>query len=62
MKFDCSNKFNIMLLWASKFAMAKIECSFEISKETHLGVAFILLAVLIQLNPGHGLNYLIIFK
>ena len=25
-----------MLLWASKFATAKIECSFEMGKQTHL--------------------------
>ena len=29
MKFDRSNKFD---LWASKFATAKIECSFEMGK------------------------------
>ena len=33
----------VMLLWTSNFAMAKIECSFEIGKETPLGVPFILL-------------------
>ena len=33
MKFDRSNKFDLaMLLWASKFAMVKIECSFEMGK------------------------------
>ena len=26
-----------MLIWASKFATAKIECSFELDKETPLG-------------------------
>ena len=26
-----------MLLWASKFATAKIECSFEMGKQTPLG-------------------------
>ena len=31
-----------MLLWASKFATAKIECSFEMGKWTPLGVPFIL--------------------
>ena len=35
MKFD-RNKFDI-LLWASKFATAKIECSFEMGKKTPLG-------------------------
>ena len=30
-----------MLLWASKFATAKIECSFEMGKSTPLGVTFI---------------------
>ena len=34
-------KFMVLLLWASKFAMAKIECS----KETPLGVPFILLVM-----------------
>ena len=34
-----------MLLWASKFATAKIESSFEIGKYTTLGVTFILLAM-----------------
>ena len=34
-----------MLLWASKFATAKIECSFEMGKQTPLGVSFILLAM-----------------
>ena len=34
-----------MLLWASKFATAKIECSFEMGKLTPLGVTFILLAI-----------------
>ena len=37
-----------MLLWASKFTTAKIECSFEMSKQTPLGVTFILLAMLHQ--------------
>ena len=32
-----------MLLWASKFVTAKIECSFEMGKKTPLGVTFILL-------------------
>ena len=36
MKFDCSNKFDL-LLWANKFATAKIECSFEMGKQTPLG-------------------------
>ena len=31
MKFDRSNKFDL-LLWASKFATAKIECSFKMGK------------------------------
>ena len=29
-KFDRSNKIRVLLLWASEFATAKIECSFEI--------------------------------
>ena len=33
MKFDRSSKFDLaMLLWASKFTMAKIECGFEMGK------------------------------
>ena len=33
MKFDRSSKFDLaMLLWASKFTMAKIECDFEMGK------------------------------
>ena len=33
MKFDRSNKFELaMILWASKFAMAKNKCSFELDK------------------------------
>ena len=32
-----------MLLWASKFGTAKIECNFEMGKYTPLGVPFILL-------------------
>ena len=34
-----------LLLWASKFATAKIECSFEMGKQTPLGVTFILLVM-----------------
>ena len=34
-----------MILWASKFATAKIECSFEMGMQTSLGVTHILLAV-----------------
>ena len=34
-----------MLLWASKFATAKLECSFEMGEWTPLGVPFILLAM-----------------
>ena len=34
-----------MLLRASKFATAKIECSFEMSKQTPLRVTIILLAM-----------------
>ena len=30
-----------MLLWVSIFAIAKIECSFEMGKQTPLGVSFI---------------------
>ena len=37
-----------MLFWASKFATAKIEFSFEMGKYTPLGVTFILLAVVQQ--------------
>ena len=33
----------VVLLWASKFAAAKIECSFELDKYTPLGVPLILL-------------------
>ena len=33
----------VVLLWASKFATAKIECSFELDKYTPLGVPLILL-------------------
>ena len=43
MKFDLSNKFD--LLWASKFVAAKIKCSFEIGKCTPLRVTLILLAM-----------------
>ena len=32
MKFDRSNKFDFFLSWASKFATATIECSFEMGK------------------------------
>ena len=32
-----------MLLWASKFGTAKIECSFEMGELKPLGVPFILL-------------------
>ena len=34
-----------MLLWASKFATAKIEHSFEMGKSTPLGVTHILLVM-----------------
>ena len=37
-----------MLLWASKFATAILECSFEMGKQKHLGgggVLFILLLI-----------------
>ena len=33
----------VMLLWASKFATAKIECSIEMGNQKTLGVPFILL-------------------
>ena len=36
MKFECGNKFGLMLLWTSKFATVKIECSFEMDKYTPL--------------------------
>ena len=38
-----ANLLDHMLLWASKFATVKIECSFEMGKHTPLGVPFILL-------------------
>ena len=53
-----------MLLWASKFATTKIECSFEMSKKTPLRVTFILLAMVYHgtflAGCGHfpGLNNL----
>ena len=34
-----------MLIWANKFATAKIECSFEMDKKTPLEVTFILMAM-----------------
>ena len=38
MQFDRSNELdNYMLLWARKFATAKIECSFEKGNKTPLG-------------------------
>ena len=39
-----------MLLWASKFATAKIECSFEMGKLTILEVTYILLEMVPDLN------------
>ena len=39
----------VMLLWASKFATAKIECSFEMGKLTHLG-GTIYFAVIVLIN------------
>ena len=39
----------VMLLWASKFATGKIECSFEIGKWTSLGVSFILLLIVYEI-------------
>ena len=44
--FTCTLYFLFMLLCASKFATAKIECSFEIGKYTPLGLAFILLLMI----------------
>ena len=38
-----ANLLDHMLLWASKFATVTIECSFEMGKQTPLGVPFILL-------------------
>ena len=34
-----------MLLWASKFTTAKIECNFEMGKLTPLGVTSIMLGI-----------------
>ena len=39
-----------MLLWASKFTTAKIECYFEMGKWIPLGVPFILLAIVQYTN------------
>ena len=54
MKFDRSNYFFLfMLLWTSKFATVKVECSFEIGKWTSLGergVSFILLAIVQKIH------------
>ena len=42
----------LMLLWASKFAMAEIKCSFEMGNLTNLGVTFVLPAMVQKLkNP-----------
>ena len=46
----------VLLLWASKFATAKIECSFEMDKETPLGVPFILLLMVLS---THKLDILV---
>ena len=51
-----------MLLWASKFATARIECSFEMGKYTPLGDNIylaggsILLLYIYILNVGHTMT------
>ena len=57
MKFDRSNKFDFLLLWASKFATAKIEWSFEMGKSTLLGVTYILPAM-VHANNIYNLQLL----
>ena len=42
----------VMLLWASKFAAAKIEYSFEMGKSTPSEVPFILLLMVHNVSPA----------
>ena len=42
----------LLLLWASKFATANIESSFEMGKWTPLGVTFIMLAMVEECRVG----------
>ena len=47
------NNISQTLLWASKFAAAKIECTFEMGKQTLLGVTFILLMMVPNFKVIH---------
>ena len=49
-----------LLLWASKFATVKIKCGFEMGKQTHLGVPFILLAMVLANAHPLGVPFILL--